>query len=82
MFATIIITLPLIVIISKNSPTFKLITSLNKDTLETQIVLFCTDHCLSYDYEAMITSKNNLARASFQHICQTDHLKKNECGNK
>ena len=53
------------VTISKHSPTFKMITSLNKDTLETQIVLFCAGHCLYYDYEAMITSKNNLARASF-----------------
>ena len=42
-----------------------MITSLNKDTLETQIVSFCAGHRLYYDYEAMITSKNNLARASF-----------------
>ena len=42
-----------------------MITSLNKDTLETQIVSFCAGRCLYYDYEAMITSKNNLARASF-----------------
>ena len=53
------------VTISKHSPTFKMITSLNKDTLETQIVSFCAGHRLYYDYEAMITSKNNLARASF-----------------